>query len=162
MPSGSDNGYPMLPHHGVHTFLLLLTLEVGWKQGLVRTRGLVGTRMLICGTPSWEGWGCYHMCSCSWVARLSSGPAPREASNRENKSRNMVPAHFGSMARCQAGGHAVPDSMGEHSMMSPLQHWVRGAGSGLPSHPPFPFLHLPWHILGGGQQKQGWPCVPST
>jgi len=80
MPGGSDDVYPTLPQHGARVLLLLLTVDLGWEQALVGTRGLVGTRMQRGGTHPWEGWGCCHTCSCSWVAHLPSGPVLREAS----------------------------------------------------------------------------------
>lgn len=154
MGAPGDDGYPPLRHHRAPTLLLLLLiLELGWEWGLVRTKGLVGTKMLSHGAPSWEGWGCCHTCCHSWVARLSSGPAPRKASKRETKSRSVSAAWHG-----VRWGHVVPASIGEHSMTSPLQHWARGKGSGHLSH--VPFLASPVSYFGGeGQQEQGWPCV---
>lgn len=55
----------------------------------------------------------------------------------------------------------VPASTGEHGTMSPPQYWARGAGSGHPSHPPLPFLHLLQHILGGVNRSRAGRVCPA-
>lgn len=67
-PSGGDEGYPTFPHHGTPTLLLILIPEPGWDR---EAKGQVATRMLGRGTPSWEGWHCCHLCSCSDVGGTS-------------------------------------------------------------------------------------------
>lgn len=145
-PSGGDEGYPTPPHHGTPPPSSSSSSRSQAGIGNQRDKWPPGC-LLGHGTPSWEGWHCCHLCSCSWVAHLSPSPALRDTRGRQKQ---------------EGGAHMSWQHRGE---LSPLQQWFCRAGPGHSSHPPFPSCThrgMFWGERGSSRSRAGRVCPPGN
>lgn len=125
------------------TLLFLLIPEPGWDwepKGQVATRMFVGPWYPLVG----------GLALLPPVLLLVGGTSVTEPSTEGHKGKTKAGRWCPHVLAAQGG--AVP---------SPAVVLQGRARTLKPS--PLPFLHSPWHVLGGKgeQQEQGWPCVPS-